>query len=97
MNTALACLTVSLSRRLLNMVMLFLCLEEATALITNTTKVVVFIPPAVEPGLPPISIKTIVNIEVPCVILAQSTVLKPAVLGVTAWNSDANILYFIEE
>ena len=51
---------------------------------TSTAKVVVFIPPAVEPGEPPISIR---NISVRCaapLISLRFTVLNPAVLGVTA-------------
>ena len=54
-----------------------------------TAKVVVLIPPAVEPGEPPIIINIIVTswawVESP----SKATVLKPAVLGVTDWKIDA--------
>ena len=43
----------------------------------RTANVVVFIPPAVEPGEPPISITDA------CFIALRSTVLNPAVLNVT--------------
>ena len=56
---------------------------------------VVFIPPAVEPGLPPMSIRTIRVIFPASDIAASSTVLAPAVLGVTAWNKDARIRSFM--
>ena len=58
-------------------------------LASRTAKVVVFIPPAVEPGEPPISIRRII---MPCDepdIADKFTVLKPAVLVVTDWNRDA--------
>ena len=48
---------------------------------------VVFTPPAVEPGLPPINIITIVIIFPAFESAAVSTVLKPAVRGVTDENS----------
>ena len=47
------------------------------------------IPPAVEPGLPPINMSTAVKNLLPSVSAAVSTVLKPAVLGVTALNRQA--------
>ena len=46
-------------------------------------------PPAVEPGEPPMSIRRII---MPCDapdIADRFTVLKPAVLGVTDWNKAA--------
>ena len=52
--------------------------------------VVVFIPPAVDPGEPPMSIKTIMSIWPASVIFVRSAVLKPAVLGVTDWNRELN-------
>ena len=58
-------------------------------LASRTAKVVVFIPPAVEPGEPPISIK---RIMMPCDeldIADKFTVLKPAVLVVTDWKRAA--------
>ena len=45
-------------------------------------------PPAVEPGEPPINIKTIIMTRPTPVTAAMSAVLKPAVRGVTAWNSE---------
>ena len=57
--------------------------KVAVALASRTASVVVFIPPAVEPGEPPMSIKRIIT---PCDALDiadKFTVLKPAVLGVT--------------
>ena len=45
-----------------------------------TAMVVVFIPPAVDPGEPPMSIKTIMSIWPASVIFVRSAVLKPAVL-----------------
>ena len=49
----------------------------------RTANVVVFIPPAVEPGEPPISIRIIIIITDACFIALRSTVLNPAVLNVT--------------
>ena len=55
---------------------------------TRTARVVIFMPPAVEPGAPPISISTIITaLEAPC-MPAKSAVLKPAVLGVTVWKRE---------
>ena len=57
--------------------------KVAVALAIKTASVVVFMPPAVEPGEPPMSIKRIIT---PCDapdIADRFTVLKPAVLGVT--------------
>ena len=59
------------------------CRKLAAALASRTASVVVFTPPAVEPGEPPMSIKRIIT---PCDALDiadRFTVLKPAVLGVT--------------
>jgi len=53
--------------------------------------VVVLIPPAVEPGLPPMNMSTIVKSLLSGVSAAVSTVLKPAVLAVTEPNNDANM------
>lgn len=49
----------------------------------NTAMVVVFIPPAVEPGDPPMSISTMVSIWPVSLKSVKSEVLKPAVLVVT--------------
>ena len=56
--------------------------DKALANITAT--VVVFIPPAVEPGDPPIIINAIIIACPASLMLVRSAVLKPAVLGVTA-------------
>ena len=54
-------------------------------------KVLVFIPPAVEAGEPPIHIKKMMNKSDGTFIWAKSTALNPAVLGVTALNEAAVI------
>ena len=57
---------------------------------SRTARVVVFMPPAVEPGEPPISIRRTIK---PCDALdmaGRATVLKPAVLGVTDWKRDVS-------
>ena len=63
--------------------------NTATEQETSTARVVVFMPPAVEPGLPPTSIRRMVTIRPTSLSWVRSEVLKPAVLGVTAWKSDA--------
>ena len=57
-----------------------------------TAIVVVLIPPAVEPGLPPINIRTIVSILLASVKAPVSTELNPAVLAVTELNNAPSIL-----
>ena len=57
----------------------------------STTMVVTLIPPAVEPGAPPINIKTMVKSLLPSVIAPVSTELNPAVLGVTEQNREFKI------
>ena len=59
-------------------------LEEARVLKRRTAKVVVLMPPAVEPGLPPINMRTVVSALPDSESFVKSMVLKPAVLGVTA-------------
>ena len=54
--------------------------------------VVTLTPPAVEPGAPPINIRTTVKSLPPSVIAPTSTVLNPAVRGVTAQNRELRIL-----
>ena len=49
----------------------------------RTTTVVVLIPPAVAPGLPPMNIRIIVTSLLPSVNAPVSVVLNPAVLAVT--------------
>ena len=58
-------------------------LKTASKERNSTAIVVVFIPPAVEPGEPPISISTIIIVLLLSLICARSTVLKPAVRVVT--------------
>ena len=58
----------------------------------NITKVVVFIPPAVDAGLPPINIRRLVAILLCGVSDAWSKVEKPAVLGVILWKIEFIIL-----
>ena len=48
----------------------------------STAIVVVFMPPAVDPGEPPINIRIMVNTRPASLKAARFTVLKPAVLGV---------------
>ena len=57
-------------------------LKTANADAQRTAIVVVFIPPAVEPGEPPINIRIIINSKPGSLMIVKSTVLKPAVLGV---------------
>lgn len=55
----------------------------AQAVIIITQSVTVLIPPAVEPGEPPMNIKIVIIILPAELIFPMSTVLKPAVLDVT--------------
>ena len=64
------------------------CLIVDTTVAASTAKVVVFIPPAVDPGDPPISISTVVIPFEGPERSVRSVVLKPAVLGVTAWKKE---------
>ena len=48
-------------------------------------------PPAVEPGLPPMNIRMMVSSLLPSVKAAVSVVLKPAVLAVTELNKEVRI------
>ena len=66
------------------------CLIEAINDNIITAKLVVLTPPAVEPGLPPITISIIVRSIDPSDNSAILTVLNPAVLGVIDWKNDAN-------
>ena len=56
----------------------------AAAQATSTASVVVFMPPAVEPGEPPTSIRSPVSSRPFSLRRFRSSVLKPAVRGVTA-------------
>ena len=62
----------------------------AIAFKISTEKVVVFIPPAVDPGEPPISINNIITAFDASLISEMFIVLNPAVLVVTDWNVAAN-------
>ena len=76
-------IVLSSIRRPKNLALFFLRNTEI-ALLNNTAIVVVFIPPAVEPGDPPISISIMIR-ERPMLLMAvRLAVLNPAVLGVTA-------------
>ena len=82
-NTADAVFTVSSStRRLISSALSFFRKTER-AEENKTAIVVVFIPPAVEPGEPPISIRIIMKYNPVSPIAVRSAVLNPAVLGVT--------------
>ena len=67
------------------------CRNVPRALRTSTAIVVVFMPPAVEPGEPPISIRMMLINFPESENAAKSVVLKPAVLVVTDWKSEARI------
>ena len=73
-----------------------LLLRRITAIefATNTASVVVFMPPAVDPGDPPINISIIVTACPALDIAFKSAVLNPAVRGVTAWNTERQNLSF---
>ena len=62
---------------------------ENTAAAENksTASVVVFMPPAVEPGDPPMSMSITSTIWPTSLSAVRSMVLKPAVRGVMDWNS----------
>ena len=55
--------------------------KTATAQATSTAAVVVFMPPAVEPGLPPMSIKPMVRV---CPVSLRAVKLSVFVIGATA-------------
>ena len=66
----------------------FLPLNLARIIPKITAKVVTFIPPAIDPGEPPINIKSIITVKVLSLNADMSTVLKPAVLQVMDWKND---------
>ena len=68
--------------------------KTETALDSMTAKVVVFMPPAVDPGEPPININAIMIMQPVSLIVVRSTVLNPAVLGVTDWKKELQIRSF---
>ena len=61
----------------------FFLRQTENAFKIRTASVVVFIPPAVEPGEPPTSISRIIIALEDSVMAVRSAVLNPAVLGVT--------------
>lgn len=82
-NIAEADLTVSSSMRRFISSALSFFLNTENAEENKTAIVVVFMPPAVEPGEPPISISIIIRYNPVSLIAVRFTVLNPAVLGVT--------------
>ena len=56
----------------------------------STASVVTLKPPPVEPGAAPTSMSSMVNSLPSGLRAARSTLLKPAVRGLTAWNMDAS-------
>ena len=61
------------------------------AVSSRMAPVVVFIPPAVDPGDPPISIHRIISAWLSPLTPFSSIVLNPAVRSVTDWNRDGRI------
>ena len=61
---------------------------------SSSVKLVVLIPPPVEPGEAPINIRIITTSRVELVNAPISTVLKPAVRGTTAWKKEARMEVF---
>ena len=57
----------------------------------STTMVVVLMPPAVDPGLPPMNIRIMVKNLLPSDRAPVSMELKPAVLAVTELNKEDKI------
>ena len=64
--------------------------NTATMLASSTARVVVFIPPAVEPGEPPMSMSRIMTAWDTPPMAARSAVLNPAVRGVTDWKKESH-------
>ena len=83
---AIAVATMSGMIRRLNISGLSFREKTAAAHARSTAIVVVLIPPAVDPGLPPINIKRIIRNWLDSCMAVRSAVLKPAVLVVTDWN-----------
>ena len=81
--TELALWIASFSRRLPKIPFDWRCVMPLKAEIAITARVVVLIPPAVEPGEPPINIRNTVRILLAGASAAVSVELKPAVLAVT--------------
>ena len=55
----------------------------------------VFIPPAVEPEQPPMSMSTVISIAPDSLMTERSAVLKPAVLAVTDWKREWSMRSFM--
>ena len=81
--TTLAFLIAVSSSLLLNTLQPAASIRFARTNTIRTTTVVVLIPPAVDPGLPPMNIRIIVTSLLPSVNAPVSVVLNPAVLAVT--------------
>ena len=82
--TVVAFRIVHSSILLLNSCVFFFLRKTEKTLASRTAKVVVFMPPAVDPGDPPISISTISSIDPAPDSEEKDAVLKPAVRGVIA-------------
>ena len=74
-----------------NIFALFFFLNAENAVANSTAMVVVFIPPAVEPGEPPIIINIIKMVIPASDISIKFAVLNPAVRGVTDWKNESKI------
>ena len=94
-NIVAAVATISVSILLLNKRVSCFFLNTAKAEAKITAIVVTFIPPAVDPGAPPISIKSIITHWLAPVSFDKSTVENPAVLVVTLEKNEPII--FSEE
>ena len=87
-----ACFTISALRLLLNRVISLRPLDMETVAKKTTASVDVLMPPAVEPGLPPINM-SIMDKRLPdSDRVAVSMVLKPAVLVVTDIKAEESSL-----
>ena len=71
------------------------CRKMARDDINMIAKVVTFTPHAVDPGAPPMTIKIDMISRLFSESVVKSTVLNPAVRGVTAWKIEASNLSFI--
>ena len=82
-NTATACFIVSSAILLLNAEASPRLLKTDIDVMITTANVVIFMPPAVDPGAPPTSISPVIIAMPVSDIFVRSAVLNPAVLGVT--------------
>ena len=90
---AIAVATISGIMRRLNISGLSFLAKTAVAQEIRTARVVVLIPPAVDPGLPPTSMRRIIRNWPDSRMEERSAVLKPAVRVVTDWNKDTRIRF----